>query len=158
MTEEIINVTAPKLSGADRRVALHAIAASAKGNPVEVALQILAGIATLDGGFKSPFVMLWPMEIYDYPRVDKRAQWYAAELARLQVEEGHWEAARGRRATDRMTSGPDPETSNSEEGFLQRSPLKPLQIPAHPRHPTEAPSALGEGCQSTDPPSACEQL
>lgn len=158
MTEKIVNVTAPKLSGADRRIALHAIAASAKGNPVEVALQILAGIATLDGDFESSFVLLWPREIYDYPRVDKRAEWYASELSRLQERDERWESARAQRATDQVNPGPGRETADPEQGLLRRSPPKQLQNPAHPRHPAGAPSALGEGCQSTDPPSACERL
>lgn len=131
MTEETVNVTAPKLTGADRRIALHAIAACVKGNPAEVGVQILAGIATLDGDFNNPFVMLWPGDIYGYPCVDKRAEWYASELSHLQERDGRWEAARTRRSTDQSTQNQESETASPEEGLPQRNPPLGLNLSIH---------------------------
>ena len=114
MTEKIVNVTAPKLSGADRRIALHAIAASAKGNPVEVALQILAGIATLDGDFESSFVLLWPREIYDYPRVDKRA-----ECGRVALEAGDVHLRLLLKPSRRVNQSVHPDKAGVQEGVAR---------------------------------------
>lgn len=71
----------------DRAVAVHAIAARASGTPVQAALQILAGIAALDAGPRSPIVVLWPEGFDEGDFLTKRAEWHADQS--LQLTERH---------------------------------------------------------------------
>ncbi|MGS8279866.1 hypothetical protein ACU7AI_17865 [Pseudomonas aeruginosa] len=71
-----------RLIGLDREIAVRAIAALARGTPVEAAYQILAGIEALDAGPEAPLVMLWPKG-YGYETLEDKAAWHEAERYRF---------------------------------------------------------------------------
>jgi hypothetical protein len=73
----------PAMTGTDRLIALQAIASRATGSPAEAGLQILAGIAVLNDGAKSPAVVLWPKELQLIGSELDRAAWHESERDRL---------------------------------------------------------------------------
>lgn len=73
----------PAVTGTDRVIALQAIAGRAAGSPAEAALQVLAGIAVLNDGAKSPAVVLWPKELQSIGSELDRAAWHESERDRL---------------------------------------------------------------------------
>lgn len=81
MSQDQISPKQPRLSGLDREIAVRAIAALARGTPVEAAYQILAGIEALDAGPGSPMIVLWPGDGYE--PLQHRAAWHEAERDRI---------------------------------------------------------------------------
>lgn len=71
-----------RLTGLDREIAVRAIAALARGTPVEAAYQILAGVEALGAGPDAPMVMLWPKSD-GYETLEDKAAWHEAERDRL---------------------------------------------------------------------------
>lgn len=82
MTQDQTNVPLTRLTGRDREIAVQAIAALARGTPIEAAYQILAGIEALDAGPGAPMVMLWPKG-GGYETLEDKAAWHEAERDRL---------------------------------------------------------------------------
>lgn len=104
MSQNQTNVPLTRLTGLDREIAVQAIAALARGTPVEAAYQILCGIEALDAGPDAPMVLLWPKSD-GYETLEDKAAWHEAERNRLlsKVDEFQrsLELARQRKATTR---------------------------------------------------------
>lgn len=92
-TEAATRNVRPRLFGLDREVAVQAIAALARGTPVEAAYQILAGIEALDAGPEAPLVVLWPKG-NGFETIEDRAAWHEAEKERLLYAAGEPERVR----------------------------------------------------------------
>lgn len=147
----------PRLAGRDREIALQAIAALAKGTPVEAAYQILAGIEALDGGPESPLVMLWPKGD-GYETLEDKAAWHEAERDRLLVRADEFQRvlklARQRSETTR--TGCAPEDPEGSEGLLSRPVAQ--ECFAHQKARAGEPSARGEADPVARHPPAGEPL
>lgn len=93
MSQDQTNAPLTRLTGLDREIAVRAIAALARGTPVEAAYQILAGIEALDAGPGAPMVMLWPKSS-GYETLEDQAAWHVAEKDRLLERAAGFERAR----------------------------------------------------------------
>lgn len=91
-----------RLTGLDREIAIRAIAALARGTPVEAAYQILAGIEALDAGPSTPMV-IWPTE----SSREQRAAWHEAEAT-------YWRESAARYSA--VLSQPGPAAQSADTG------------------------------------------
>ncbi|SOS34729.1 hypothetical protein CFBP6411_03372 [Pseudomonas syringae group genomosp. 3] len=126
---------AVQLSAEDREIAVKAICSRATGTTTQVATQILAGIAALDGRRLS--ILLWPE---DFTR-EQKAAWHKSEAA-------FWDSAilRFRQATEQAEQNaqrtheksPSPEQTAIRAPLQQDSALTPEPLHAagteNPRH------------------------
>lgn len=155
MSQELPIDLRTRLTGLDREIAVRAIAALARGTPVEAAYQILAGIEALDAGPEAPMVMLWPKDD-GYKTIEDRAAWHETEkdrlLARLEESQRIFKLARQRGAANRAGCVPeDPRVS----GALPSRPAF-QECFEHQRNQAGEPSDLGEAGPAAHQPSANE--
>lgn len=122
MSQDQIGPKHTRLSGLDREIAVRAIAALARGTPVEAAYQILAGIEALDAGPEAPMVVLWP-ESTRYKSVEDLAAWHAAEEKRLLWAAGA--STRARKLAKQLKAASSSSPASSD----------PHELAAHPGHP-----------------------
>lgn len=121
------------LTAREREIAISAISARATGKPDVAAVEILAGIAVIDGNH--PPILLWPN---DMTREDKAA-WHRAEAA-------YWSAsaqckaevmAQGLQSVVQTHSCRPYGPSTDEQGLLQ--PLSASSVEALPEAETQSP-------------------
>lgn len=145
-----------RLTGLDREVAVRAIAALARGTPVEAAYQILAGIEALDAGPEAPMVVLWPKERFG--TTEERAAWHVAEKDRLLWLAGSFDRARehARRMKEASSSASVPADPRESSAHLSHPASQ--ECSAHHQSPAEATSVLGEAAQQVRLPSSAERL
>lgn len=132
-----LNDLTSKLTPRQMEIAIEAIGRRATGSPTEVALQILQGIAVLDGG-GAPAVA-WPE---DYSLLDK-AKWHAEQAKRCQ-ETHEWIENLNRERDARLSEHP-PFPKHPDQPEQAQSPAPVRQVrEAHHGAPTEAAHESGK--------------
>jgi hypothetical protein len=132
-----------ELSRADREAAVKAICDRATGTTTQVAAQILAGIAALDGR-RLP-ILLWPEDVTR----EEKAAWHDKEA-------DFWKES-AKRFSVLMSVRNEPRSPDNPEGSLQNSsldqplPHSTLAAPAHCEAEEEfrLPSVFGEPAQGS---------
>ena len=145
MPEERICTQRPRLTAREREIAISAISARAMGKSDVAAVEILAGIAVIDGNH--PPILLWPKDITR----EEKAAWHTAEAA-------YWSASaqriaevmeRGSQSVVPIHSGSPCVRSTDEQGRPQ--PLSASSVKALHEAETQSPlpPLLGEPLQGS---------
>lgn len=155
MSQDQSDTPLTRLTGLDREIAVRAIAALARGTPVEAAYQILAGIEALDAGPGAPMVMLWPKQRFG--TTEERAAWHVAEKDRLVERAAGFERARehARRVKDASSSASAP--ADPRESWAHPSHPASQECSAHHQSSAEETSVLGEAALQARLPSSAER-
>lgn len=151
------------LTGMDRQIAIQAIAAQAKGSPVEAAYQILAGIEALDHGPEGPLVVLWPRKDFLIGE-EERAEWHRAESERLLASAAEfkqrWAMATKQGSSTQPESEPEGHYESPPPEYhrgSQELPAHQLEQCAQPLVQDEASSA-GHLLRPLEPPPASSDV
>ena len=145
MPEESIYTQRPRLTAREREIAISAISARATGKPDVAAVEILAGMAVIDGNH--PPILLWPKDMTR----EEKAAWHMAEAA-------YWSASaqriaevmeRGSQSVVPIHSGSPCARSTDEQGTPQPLSASSVKVLHEAETQSPLPPLPGEPLQGS---------